>query len=189
MSTFLQWGVRDSFVSYIEGTFDGSITAAGGAVMVAGEFRFPSSDGVGAPDTLRYLGDLRFSAHGGFLFVMIKNPWITFNGSEATLSVVDVGRWPDTEYRVSIATIALPNPTIHGSLICWEQCDIALTADGVALFGDQYPVGTPMAPLSFGTDRPEFGEGSAAGLGLIADRTIDRSSAALGFEEDFSART
>lgn len=144
----LDWGIKPSFLSYLQGLEDLHVTTNDGArVSELGEsFIFPlaarrelSDGGI----RLEFNGDLRLKAHGGMLLVILMNPWLTITPDGVELSVVDLMAWPDTSRRESIA-ISDEGYRYAGN----GDLDIPLrlTANGVETFNNVYPEGTVLAP-------------------------------------------
>lgn len=152
----LEWGVRESYVRYVAALPDSDITAREQATESVvrgpagrGPWIFPAADEGTGPDgggTWRFRGDLRFRGHGGMMFVMILDPWITLTDSGAELSVVDVAKWPDTSSRMTVARsprgASLTSPASPGR----QSIPLELAIDGCLLFDNIYPPGTVMAP-------------------------------------------
>ena len=93
----LHWGVKQSFRGYV--AMMGGVTEAGGGVEIAadGGFTFataPDSDLAVGPDGSlsgqgRFLGEVRFEAHGGMLKVFLADPMLEIGASGASLTVAD----------------------------------------------------------------------------------------------------
>ncbi len=88
----LSWGIKRSFIDYINSLPDGSVSATDGAT-VAGSSLFcfspESSDYDVARGTgvLRFRGDVRLAGHHGMLLVRLLDPWITFTSGSGVLSI------------------------------------------------------------------------------------------------------
>ena len=149
----LLWGVRDSFVRYIEVT--GSIEASEPASREEGNImRFP---GVQHDErVLRFSGAVSFRAHHGMLSLTIKDPWIESTDRSdvaATLTVLDVSQCEPAGIRVILAEIS-------------HQGTVTLAPTGVALFDFHYPAGTELDPVvvsggarrTLSSDRQELAE-------------------------------
>ena len=148
--TALNWGVKQSFCSYVE-TVGGVIETDGGAERRAdGAFTFAAAqdstltlDADGAPAGCgRFLGEVRFHAHGGMLKVCLADPMLEIEGSGATLTVADSSA---RTFRLVIAQLDL------AAMTAGESGEIlvpaALTIDGMQLLGDHYPPRTPLDPV------------------------------------------
>lgn len=145
----LQWGVKQSFRAYVEGS-GGRIEAGGGAVRSPdGGFEFAPAPGnalsIGADGAVsgegRYLGELRFEAHGGMLSVFLADPRIESGPDGLVLTVADS---PARNRRIAIANLdtAQAPPETGG-----VSLPTRLTLDGMFLLGDHYPPGTLVDPV------------------------------------------
>lgn len=173
---YLDWGVKESFRTYITGTVArGTIEVSGGASTNAdGTFRFPArAEGEFDPETSRvaaaFEGTVRFSGHGyhgpptDLLQVTISNIRIDASSSGGTLiaDVVSlpleggiVNPQPDVEPRtyrnVALGVLGGASPVAAGSDgASWVQVPATLTEAGVPAFADFYRAGAPLDPLWF----------------------------------------
>jgi len=145
--TALNWGVKQSFRSYVEAT-GGTIAAGDGAERAAdGGFTFALApggdlalDADGRPQGhAKFSGEVRFEAHGGMLSVRLADLELQFDPAGATLTVADVG-----DRRAAIAQLDLAAMTIEAGEIVIPA---ALSMDGIQLLGDHYPLRTPLDPV------------------------------------------
>lgn len=146
----LSWGVKQSFRNYVEAT---------GGTIETGEGAERAADGVivfaAAPDSGlsldadgklaghgKFLGQVRFEAHGGMLSVFLADPVLEIGPSGATVTVADSEA---RTYRVEIARLDLAAMTsgAAGDLVI----PTALTMDGSRLLGDHYPSTTVLDPV------------------------------------------
>ena len=146
----LHWGVKQSFRGYV--AMMGGVTEAGGGVEIAadGGFTFataPDSDlAVGPYGSLsgqgRFLGEVRFEAHGGMLKVFLADPMLEIGASGASLTVADSAA---RTRRVEIARLDLAAMTTGdvGNVVI----PTALSIDGSFLLGDHYPPTTALDPV------------------------------------------
>ena len=77
----LQWGIKDSFRSYIESNSDGKVGLSGNATRTGNIFNFPQLAGGewnsrAETGEVRYAGGVSFSAHGGALSFSLADPVI-----------------------------------------------------------------------------------------------------------------
>jgi hypothetical protein len=133
----LEWGIRQSFVAYVERLPDGVIQASGGAVREADVFRFPGrrrSSGAWAFD-----GALHFSGYSGVLDVTFEA--IRVEGSELSAEVSGA--------RIPLASLAGPTGSgeADGEASGVRFDTVVLTADGAAALGGVYSVNTPADPV------------------------------------------
>ena len=126
----LHWGVKASFLGYIQAMPDGSVTAEQGALLRGATAVFPRTD---AAHPLRFRGALRFVGHGGVLDLRIADPAVEPRGEGGILSIRDPY---DPAARLDLATIA--------ALDAVAGTGLALTADGADLFFGPYVEGTPL---------------------------------------------
>lgn len=140
----LYWGVRESFVRYVLGNPDGRVHGDDGVETDGeGTFRFPlgSAERHGDDWRLVFRGEVAFSAHGGLLAVRIAQPILELRAGDGTLSVRRGGE------RVVIARVRPAPPVPEGAWLVFPPLPAALTAEGVALFGDVYAEGDALDPL------------------------------------------
>lgn len=145
----LRWGVKTSFLAYLERMPDGAIDEIGAAVLADGVVRFPAAEGddAGASAPLRFAGGIRCTGHAGMLDLAIADPWLEEGPGGRELSIADPYA-PGA--RVALATVAdliagtvagpagaPPTPARRGT-------GLALTAAGADLFFGPYEAGTPL---------------------------------------------
>jgi hypothetical protein len=80
------------------------------------------------------------------LFVRVANPWLEIDGSSVVLSIEDPQAREDAP-RVPLVTGTLQRLGAQDGTEVWGSDDVALTAEGVALFNDVYAEGEPFEPL------------------------------------------
>lgn len=140
----LTWGIRSSFVSYINGLNDGGVRSqnvAGGF----GNWTFPQAGSAWnaqtATGTVNYSGSLTFYGHG-IDMLTFANPVIQVSGASATLSSNGV--------HVANLNLAAASRTDRaGGAVSWNNVPVTLTAAGASFFGRNYTAGMAMDPLSF----------------------------------------
>ncbi|MFH5824556.1 HtaA domain-containing protein [Georgenia sp. AZ-5] len=144
----LAWGIKPSFLSYLDGLGDSRIVTNGG--VHPGEpgdaYVFPfvaRTELSGGGVRLEFGGDLRLTAHGGMLLVIFMNPWLTMTPEGAELSVVDLMAWPDTSQRETIGISAGDHQESGNGVL---EVPLKLAASGVETFNNVYPAGTELAP-------------------------------------------
>lgn len=147
----LSWGIKRSFIDYINGLPDASVSAVDGATVdEAGLFRFApdSSDYDAARGTgiLRFRGDVRLSGHHGMMFVRLLDPWIAFTGGRGILSISTGDAVAQDRTAVASLRAGRPSQAADGSL-AWADVEVAITDEGSELFDGQYAAGQPMDPL------------------------------------------
>lgn len=154
----LTWGVKRSFLDYIAGLPDGSVSAAAGATLLEpGLFCFAPDhvdeatgsagsgyDAARGTGALRFRGDVRLAGHHGMLLVRLLDPWITFTGGSGVLSISTGG---SSQERTTVAFVRAAAPrAVDGSLV-WEHVEVVISPEGSELFDGQYAAGQPMDPL------------------------------------------
>ncbi|OXE37320.1 MAG: hypothetical protein CGW95_02200 [Phenylobacterium zucineum] len=147
---YLQWGVKQSFRSYVEGA-GGTITVAGGAERTPdGGFQFPvdeTSLTLGSSGHLEgratFRGEVTFKAHGGMLSVFLAEPILDFASDPAVLTVADT---PSRKYRTEVAGLDISAMTRDeaGRVIL----STSLTMNGIQWLGDHYPLRAPLDPAA-----------------------------------------
>ena len=147
--TTLIWGVKQSFRNYVEMS-GGAITVAAGATRTeGGEIAFPAApdsdlgvDGGALGGTGRFVGEVRFQAHGGMLSVALFDPGIEVGAEGPALSVADSAA---RTRRVTFAKLDLAGMAAgpDGSV----TLPATITLDGMFILGDHYPPGTVLDPV------------------------------------------
>lgn len=151
MGATLEWGLKQSFRSYVEGA-GGSIEIGEGTTRTAdGAFVFAAASGEaglalgadGKPEgTGVFVGEVRCEAHGGMLKVFLADPRVEIGPSGATLTVADSAA---RDRRVELAVLDL------GAAQAGENDVLVIPAklarDGWQVLGDHYPPTTPLDPV------------------------------------------
>ena len=151
-----QWGIKESFRSYLSGAIaQGEWTTAGGVsydtptFIVDGESGWLSPDGQAGE--LVAEGSIRFYGHGGILDQTLSSPTLVI-GDDIHLVVDVVG---DTREGVSVNQALVPfvevtkRPTVDIASSTWSLVEAAtvLTEAGADAFGN-YPAGTDFDPIT-----------------------------------------
>ncbi|MFF1907816.1 HtaA domain-containing protein [Kitasatospora sp. NPDC058218] len=158
----LDWGVRRTFRDYVTGAIaKGRWELGGGAADGGAFFRWTPAKGGYDPAagalTASFGGSVRFTgmrsgdAYG--LDLTLANPGVTVAGGQGRL-VADVsGRTPDggsqTLTAVELAAFDAAGLTPEVGLLKATELPLRLTEAGAKAFGNLYPAGTEMDPLSF----------------------------------------
>lgn len=139
MEKALEWGLRASFLEYVDGIDDTHIDC-NGVDRVRGGFRFPLAPRTVGEDVSNLLstGSLTITAHRGFLRVLLRDPAVEL-GSGSYVLTADIG----SPGRTVVCRLFGPRLEDESGL----TYDAKLAEDGVRLFGDIYPVGTEMSPV------------------------------------------
>ena len=153
-TTGLRWGIKTSFIAYVQRMPDGRAWVGEGAVPVSeNEFVFPPVEagtrpaGNGATDRFwAFGGDIRFTGHFGMLFVRIAFPVLTLRDGRAELTVAGQSEEEPAE-RVPLVTLRLEAEPAPEGIEMWSGTDVRLTEAGAALFNDVYQAGEAFEPL------------------------------------------
>lgn len=143
------WGVKSTFTAYISGAEDGTVTALDGAeTLDGGRLFFPldSADGFSTTErsgTIKFGGVVQFTAHRGFLYVEVTEPWIDLDGGLVSIRTVDE---QGDFTRVVVGTVGEADIDAHGGVI--EVGGIVLTPAGLALFNNVYEPGSELDAIS-----------------------------------------
>lgn len=150
----LAWGIKRSFVSYIQRAVDGQITVKEGAAVTAEkDFYFPVERIRSNDHQLLVIfgGAVQFQAHWGLLSIKLQTPRLLVRGETAELAVSDQqGGW------LHLAHLTLPTPADDSGGLIWVVDKISLTHAGVGVFGDTYPEGELLDPLTFRIPVPSW---------------------------------
>lgn len=135
----LEWGVRGSFLAYVDALPDGEVRAEEGATRAGEVFHLPGQR-IGE-DLFAFEGRLRFSGYGGVLDVALEDfrVRLTGHGGEITTAVSGM--------RVPIASLRAA--TDEGPVRRFDT--VALTDDGAAILGGVYSPGAPADPVTIRT--------------------------------------
>ncbi|HEX4751289.1 MAG TPA: HtaA domain-containing protein [Solirubrobacterales bacterium] len=161
----LDWGVKESFRSYIETmALEGQIDLAEGATEADdGTYRFPLVSGgyeaTGQSLEVQAEGSVRFSAYYAFgggtpvLDITIKDPRVVLEGGEGKLFADVITRngsleledHPNTE--LAELDPSGVTPVEAGQAVTWTSIPAVLTAEGEPVFGN-YPAGEELDPVT-----------------------------------------
>lgn len=168
-----RWGVRQSFRTYIRG----NIAKGAWELTSVGDdgSGFTFNGNAGAVDTaarsgsILFPGTIRFTGHGGVLDTRFSNMEIQFNGNSGQIilnasSNSTEGKANDFG-RIAIANLSFTDLNITDSAAS-GTATASLTDVGAEAFGQFYPPGDPLDPISFnaqlgGTANCAQGQGSA----------------------------
>jgi hypothetical protein len=132
----LEWGVKESFIAYLEALPDGLIEERNGAARREDVFVLPGQRV--DEDGFRFIGTIHFYAHHGVLDVTLDEFRLERAGRRTVLSAEVSG------VRIPIAE--LMNVGVGGDAVLHSEF-VSLTDDGAAVLGGVYPPGAPLAPL------------------------------------------
>ncbi|MFI0722957.1 HtaA domain-containing protein [Streptomyces sp. NPDC021224] len=147
------WGVKQSFRSYVTGAAQGTITTADGATTNSGgTFHFTS--GTGSYDTathavtVAFEGSVEFASTAHGFDITLGDLQVTTQGTSGTLTA-DVTAGGSTADDVEFATLDLsgvrPGSGADGAMT-FDGIPAALTAAGAQAFNGMYAAGTALDP-------------------------------------------
>ncbi|MFF1510748.1 HtaA domain-containing protein [Streptomyces sp. NPDC058326] len=154
----LDWGIKQSFRSYLAQPFaHGRTTVEGGATQAAGNGVFTFVEGTGTYDTTTHAtansfkGGVHFEAHSGALDIRISDVRLSTRGTaapsgEITADVVTKEKDGSFRTREDIALAALDMTGIRpgqgaGGAMVFKDIPAKLTKDGAAAFAGFYKEG------------------------------------------------
>ncbi|MDX3849567.1 HtaA domain-containing protein [Streptomyces sp. AK02-01A] len=160
----LDWGVKESFRSYVTGPIaKGKVELSGGATQSGAAYRF--SDGTGSFDadahtlSASFAGTVRFLGHeeaGEYVLDLgLSGLRVEVKDGKGTL-VADVSTKDRDTHKVAtfkdltFATLDLPagGPVAKDGVVTLSGVPATLTADGTKAFGGMYPAGTALDKLT-----------------------------------------
>jgi hypothetical protein len=143
----LQWGIKESFRTYIGGFANGAVTVSGN---VAETPAYTWTGGVGseASGTVGYTGSVHFTGHSGALDLAISNVRIV--KADATGSIrADVASSGVVTTDVEFATLDLSGVATAGGVTSVSGAPATLTAAGAEAFAGFYDAGAELDSVSF----------------------------------------
>ncbi|SDH28869.1 HtaA domain-containing protein [Agrococcus jejuensis] len=156
----LDWGVKQSFRSYIAGPIANGTTIVSGGV-VAGANGFTWASGAGSADaatsagTVSLPGSVQFQGHGGLLDLTLSDArvelvsategYLVFDVASKGLQSGTIEQHPDTRF----AQIDLTGLATSAESISIAGAASTLTEAGAAAFAGFYSAGTALDPVTF----------------------------------------
>jgi len=149
----LAWGVKSSFVSYIEGGIaNGTVATSGGAsrsgngfLWGAGSGSLNSSSGQG---TVSFPGSVHFTGHDGALDITISGLQVKMSSARSGVLLANVSSLGLDGNRVGGQGLAFANLQFSGSAAGGGTASVALTAAGAKAFAGFYTAGEAMDSLT-----------------------------------------
>lgn len=151
-----QWGIRQSFRTYIRGNIAKGKWELQGVGDSGGAFTFNGNSG--AVDTatrsgsILYPGSIRFTGHGGILDTRFSNMEIQFSGNTGKLILNATSNTMEGEPRdygrIAIADLTFTSLDVSDSAVT-GTAEAALTSIGSEAFGQFYPPGDPLDTIHF----------------------------------------
>ncbi|MGV9269328.1 HtaA domain-containing protein [Kitasatospora sp. NPDC003701] len=158
----LDWGVRRTFRDYVTGAIaKGRWELGGGAADGGAFFRWTPAKGGYDPAagtlTASFAGSVRFTGmrggNGFGLDLTLANPGVTVADGRGRLLADVSGRTPDGASQaltgVELAAFDAAGLKPEAGLLKATELPLTLTEAGAKAFGNLYPAGTEMDPLSF----------------------------------------
>lgn len=147
----LSWGVKSSFVSYIQGGIaKGSITPVNGAARNDNGFTWGAgsgslnSSGVG---TVTFPGSIHFTGHDGVLDLRISNLQVRSTGGNSGTLVAFVKSQDMEGKSASNGTVTLANLSFSSLSSSGGNASVSLTSEGAKAFAGFYSAGQEMDDL------------------------------------------
>lgn len=158
----LDWGFKESFRAYIDGTIaNGEWTTDGDASYTTPEFRFSGGRGALSPATgelvLDFEGSIRFTGHGGVLDTTFANPRVVVDRLGTMTVSLDVAGETMAGDEVGLRAVPFVASDVEsrsGSAWGLLASSPTLTPDGSAAFPD-YPEGEVFDPVLVTADLDE----------------------------------
>lgn len=160
----LQWGLKESFRSYISGSIaNGSWETADGATYETPQFIWSEGTGTYDPATgtgsVSFTGTVAFSGHDGVLDMTIANPTFEFEGDGNAALALDTksndmeGNLAVEEQQQWVAEVSLEEqPEVADGPVELTDMPSVLTNSGAAAFAGFYEAGVDLDPLALSFD-------------------------------------
>lgn len=174
----LQWGLKESFRSYISGSIaNGSWETADGADYETPHFIWSEGTGTYDPATgtgsVSFTGTVAFSGHDGVLDMTTANPTFEFEGDGNAALALDTksndmeGNLAVDEQQQWVAEVSLDEqPEAADGPVELADMPSVLTNSGAAAFAGFYEAGVDLDPLALNFD---FVDCDAPGGAAAAD--------------------
>lgn len=154
------WGVKESFRSYISGTIaNGSWEPSGGASYETPAFSWSGAQGSFDPATgegsVSFTGTVHFTGHGGVLDLTMANPTIEFEGDGSAALLLDT-KSTDAQGQLAIDATQewVGDVTVPADIaVVDNQLEViampaVLTNSGAKAFAGFYEAGAELDPIS-----------------------------------------
>jgi hypothetical protein len=158
---YLDWGVKESFRSYVRGPIaKGDYSAAGGATENGdGTLRFPATggsyDAASGVTSVRLAGSVHFTGHAGALEMTFSALHVLFDGKGGGTLYADAVSKPDTTGAAAVAypgvaladlNEAAATVTRSAGAAAWTGIGAKLSAAGAPAFAGFYQPGQVLDP-------------------------------------------
>lgn len=137
----LEWSIKLSFLRYVGGAGGQASVTHGGTMTAPNVFCFSPLADAEIDESMCFMGDVRFSAHAGMLFVRIANPRLVRTDESWTMIVDDPYDTSGEGTLLPLVTCTLTEDTREPGIRAWVGRDVVLTPEGVELFNEVYAVG------------------------------------------------
>lgn len=143
----LNWAIRDSFLRYVSVIARGTVDYNGVTNLDDGTVVFPLRQAAREADGwhLSFGGSVRFTAHGGYLDVLIAAPEVIIGPDGGVFVTHTEDEQTPLQALVEIVP-AMPEQFADGYR--WADLQTTLVASAEGHFGNVYAGGTDMAPLT-----------------------------------------
>lgn len=151
----LDWGLKQSFRSYVTGIAAGTITPSDGATQAAGNGAFTFGNGTGSYDpathnvSTDFDGAVRFSSAAHGFDIKVADVKLVTEGTTGAIQA-DVTLNGATQDDIDLASIDLAGvrpETADGAMV-FKDIPAKLTADGAKAFNGMYAEGTALDPAT-----------------------------------------
>ncbi|MFE4537740.1 HtaA domain-containing protein [Streptomyces scopuliridis] len=147
----LDWGLKESFRTYVTGIAAGTITPADGATQATGNGPFTFTDGTGSYDPAThdvatdFDGSVLFSSKAHGFEIKVADVRLVTEGTGGAIEA-DVTLNGATQPDIELAAIDLTGirPESTGTKMVFKDIPATLTADGAKAFNGMYAEGTEL---------------------------------------------
>lgn len=167
----LAWGVRGSFVQYVEGAGGGTVTTSGGAARAGDRFTWGAGSGALAADgsgTVSFPGSVHLTAHDGAMDLTLSHIKVTVKADGTGSLVADVASKDLQGNDVSARGVAFASLAFSSMDPVGAAATVTLSEAGAAAFAGFYKAGERLDPLTISV------------AGATAASTVERCYDAAG---------
>lgn len=191
----LQWGVKESFRSYISGSIaNGSWEVSDGTTYDTPYFGWSNATGEINAETgegsISFIGTVRFSGHDDVLNTTLSNPTITLMGDGTARLLLDAtsndpqGVLMIDEQQATIAKLeGVDLGELAGGELSLVDVPAILTSEGAAAFGGFYSSGDELDPITLNVQLAPCA-GAAASDAAEDQETVEVTSAPAPVEAE-----
>jgi hypothetical protein len=159
----LEWGFKESFRAYIDGSIaNGEWAVADGATYETPSFGFPAGSGRLDPrdpnGSIAFTGSVRFTGHGGILDTTVANPVLVVHPDGSGTLLLDVTGPTMEGDEVSVLGAEFVDVDLTGQdltpvdgIITIDAAPTTLTDDGAVAFPN-YETGSAFDPITVVAD-------------------------------------